>query len=556
MSDLYVGLSGLLGARRALDVIGQNITNASSPGYARREVVFTPVRNNVSSAMAVGSGVDADTVVRIRDMFLQDRVQTYSAGLERADSQARYFSEIEALLQEPGEYGIGGVLDQFFNEWQDVASRPDDQAGRVALLGTADYLCQRLTSLREDLSGLRDALHLEVGDVVTQVNELSAQLANNNLLVDQMGSESRPLSLEDERDLLMSQLADLIGAANRTPNASKAMVMVGSWVLVNNADHVGLQAPIDKDSPVTMDASGGEAAFVCDSGKLAGLMAMTQEIIPAYMEQLDALALSLAKAVNKLHAEGLNPEGRFTDLTALNAPRDMDGDGTAMNELLNAAGLPFVPSAGTLTINVADASGAVTAHQIAIDPEHMTVADFMSALDSVDHLSVAQVNGRLRIVADAGYSFDFCADQRTDVLAAFGFNALFVGHDASDIAVNASILERPELLATGRGLDAGDGSNAMAIAALRNASVVGRLSLSETWQGFVTRVGSDSAAVRRSSETLQQMVTVLKEQEQSVSGVSLDEEAAKMMQFQEMYTACARYLATLSQLTDTLLEYL
>jgi flagellar hook-associated protein 1 FlgK len=198
MSDLYVGLSGLLGARRALDIVGQNITNASSPGYARREVVFTPVRNNLSSDTAVGSGVNADTVIRLRDMFLQDRLQAYSAGLQRSESQVRYFSEIEALLQEPGEYGVGGLLDQFFNEWQIMASRPEEQAGRVALLGTADYLCQRLTSLRKDLSELRDALNLEVRDVVTQVNELSEQMAENNLLVDQLGGEDRPLALEDE----------------------------------------------------------------------------------------------------------------------------------------------------------------------------------------------------------------------------------------------------------------------------------------------------------------------------------------------------------------------
>jgi flagellar hook-associated protein 1 FlgK len=556
MSDLYVGLSGLLGARRALDVIGQNITNASTPGYARREVVFTPVRNQMGSEMAVGSGVDADTVIRIRDMFLQDRVQAYSAGLERSESQGRYFSEIEALLQEPGEYGLGGQLDQFFNEWQVVASRPEEQATRVALLGTADYLCERVRNLYDDLSSLRNALNLEVGDVVQQVNDLASQLAENNLLADQLGGQNRPLSVEDERDRLMTELAELVGAVNRTPNESKAMVMVGSWTLVSNADSMALRAPEDVNSPVTTEASGGTAAFSCDSGKLAGLLAMSQEVIPSYLERLNELAVSLMRTVNKIHAEGLSSDGRYTDLVASNAPRDMDGDGTAMNDLLSAAGLPFVPSAGALTINVADASGTVTTSSIAVDPEHQTLADLMVALDSVDHLSVAQVNGRLRIVADAGYSFDFCADQETDILAAFGFNALFVGRNASEIRVDPSLIERPELLATGRSTDIGDGSNALAIAALRNRTVSNGLSLSEGWQSFVTQVGSDAAALRRSRETLEQMVTALNEQEQSVSGVSLDEEAAKMIQFQQMYTACARYMATLSQLTDMLLEYL
>lgn len=556
MSDMYVGLSGLLGARRALDIIGQNITNATTEGYARREVVFSPVRNQLGNDQALGSGVDANTVVRIRDMFLQDRVQTYSSGLQNSESQVRYFAEIEALLQEPGDHGIGGILDQFFNEWQLVASQPEEQSTRVALVGTAEYLCDRLMTLRSDLSDLRNAVTLEVRDVVQQVNALTAELADNNLLMDQIGGQTKPLSLEDERDRLMSQLAELVGAVNRTPAESKAMAMVGSWVIVQNATNVQLQPPVDVNSPVTSEASQGTVEFNCSTGRLAGLMEMSQDILPEYINQIDAMAVSLMRAVNKIYAEGVSSEGRYTEMTASNAPRDIDGDGTAMNDLLSAAGLPFVPAAGALTINVADAAGNVTASTLNIDPNTQTFADLLVALDSVDHISVGQVNGKLRIVSDAGYSFDFCASQETDLLAALGLNTLFTGTNASDIAVNSDLLEHPEFLAIGRSLDVGDGSNAQAISSLRSRVAHGTLTISESWQSFVTQIGSDSASVRRSNETLDQMVTSLKEQEQSVSGVSLDEEAAKMMQFQEMYTACARYLATLSQLTDTLLQYL
>jgi len=96
----------------------------------------------------------------------------------------------------------------------------------------------------------------------------------------------------------------------------------------------------------------------------------------------------------------------------------------------------------------------------------------------------------------------------------------------------------------------------MAVAALQSSLLDNGMTVQNAWQSFVTQVGSDSAAVQRSSETLHQMVQVLKDQAQAISGVSLDEEAAKVMQFQQMYSACARYLATVSLLTDKLLEYL
>ena len=51
------------------------------------------------------------------------------------------------------------------------------------------------------------------------------------------------------------------------------------------------------------------------------------------------------------------------------------------------------------------------------------------------------------------------------------------------------------------------------------------------------------------------MVDTLTQQEQSISGVSLDEEAANMLQYQQLYQASAHYLSTVSQLMKSLLSY-
>ena len=109
----------------------------------------------------------------------------------------------------------------------------------------------------------------------------------------------------------------------------------------------------------------------------------------------------------------------------------------------------------------------------------------------------------------------------------------------------------------GRTSDAGDNQNAIAIADLRYAGVVGEgnTTVSDYWQSLVTEIGNASANQKTSSETLNSLVSILKAQEQSLSGVSLDEEAAKLLEFEQMYQACAKYLNAVSEMTETLLQY-
>ena len=560
-SHISIGTSGLLAMQQALTTVGHNIANAATPGYARRHVQLSGRGLKLVGGPAAAGGVSVEAVLRRKDMFLAGRLENYMASHTREEVQSNYFMEIEGLLQEPSAEGISIQIERFFNHWQALASRPEDATERITLLLNADQLAQRISGLRADLMNLRNAIHLEIGDSAAQVNVLAEKLAENNQLMKDSGETANiPLTLCDDRDMLMRQLAELIGARNTTPNELPATVNVDSLLLVAGPDHLDLVPPLDYNSPITVGSGQNASTVIPSSGKIGGLLDLNLNVLPELVNRLDQLAVDVMRSVNKVHAEGLKQNERYSDLTSHIPVRDIDGDGDRSNDILSNAGLPFAPAGGDLIIHVVDdATGAITTETVTIAPATQSLADLANAINALSHITASvSADGKLRIVAAAGYSFDFCADQETDILAALGINAFFAGESASNIRVVDDLMEHPGLLAAAHSLNAGDGSNASAISELRTAKVASdnTMTLADCWNSYVTDIGNSSASAQRSTEMLESMVTIINQQEQSVSGVSLDEEATKLLEYHQLYTACAHYLRVVSKLLDSLLGFI
>ena len=105
---MSIGLSGIFAAQTALDIAGENITNSTTPGYARRQVQLAETASTGAKPHA-DTGVSAETIVRDRDMYLEGQVQSYNAGLSSATTMSQYLNQIQSLLQEPNSTAAGSA---------------------------------------------------------------------------------------------------------------------------------------------------------------------------------------------------------------------------------------------------------------------------------------------------------------------------------------------------------------------------------------------------------------------------------------------------------------
>jgi flagellar hook-associated protein 1 FlgK len=126
--------------------------------------------------------------------------------------------------------------------------------------------------------------------------------------------------------------------------------------------------------------------------------------------------------------------------------------------------------------------------------------------------------------------------------------SFFLGSDATDITVNSDLIESPEKVAAAGEPDSpGDNSIAIAIAGLRDQ-------FSEQHASIVTLVGTQTAQAKRQTENNEILLEQVNAYRQGKFGVSLDEELTNLIRFQRAYQAAAKFVATLDELLQTVVN--
>lgn len=125
---------------------------------------------------------------------------------------------------------------------------------------------------------------------------------------------------------------------------------------------------------------------------------------------------------------------------------------------------------------------------------------------------------------------------------------------AATMRVSAAVSADPQKVAAAGAAVSGDNQTARALAALRDADVLGGGSFSDAWAKLVYRVGSDAQAAQQEMTSRQELVRQVEALYEAVSGVSLDEEAMTMMRFQRAYEANARFFQAIDQAIETLMN--
>jgi flagellar hook-associated protein 1 FlgK len=99
-----------------------------------------------------------------------------------------------------------------------------------------------------------------------------------------------------------------------------------------------------------------------------------------------------------------------------------------------------------------------------------------------------------------------------------------------------------------------DGSNAAAIANLVSSKALGgSQTLTGAYASYVNGVGNTASQLNASSSAQSTLVAQITAQQQSVSGVNLDEEATNLLQYQQLYQANSKVIQTAESLFQTLI---
>jgi len=142
------------------------------------------------------------------------------------------------------------------------------------------------------------------------------------------------------------------------------------------------------------------------------------------------------------------------------------------------------------------------------------------------------------------------------VLAAVGINTFFSGSSTSDIAVCSDIAATPGRVATALGADMTDNTNALRVAGLRDEAIstLDTLTVGEFYQGLVADIGQQLSVKQMCQDNIEVIVHNLTNQQSDIGGVDINEEAAQLLVFEQMFQAMAKYMSTIQSTLSALME--
>jgi flagellar hook-associated protein 1 len=436
-----IGLRALDAAQQAMDVIGQNVSNAATPGYSRRLATLVAADPIAIGGFSLGTGVLVASIRRVHDDLLEARLRDQHQVLGQLDASGGLLQSIESAFQEPGDGGLAAGLDGLWNGFSQLTSAPADTALRGDLVQSASTLAARFRQAAAQIAAAGDDARSSVVSAVDEVNALATQIAALNARITKAAvSGAEPGDLLDQQGMLLQSLSDLVDARAYAHGDGSVDVLVDGRLLVS-AEHA--------DQLVATTASGGAISVQLASthqevgfggGKIAGYLDVARRVVPQRLAALDRVARELMLQVNKLHTTGVSALGSYTNLVAAVAVDASNGGALASRKALDQLDLPFAITNGRLTVNVVNqATGDVQQSFIDVDPRRMTLDDLVAKLDGIAHLSAnLDATGRLHVVSAAGYGFDFSPrlDPNPDDADAFGSTTATISTGSGPFPLN------------------------------------------------------------------------------------------------------------------------
>jgi flagellar hook-associated protein 1 FlgK len=416
MLEFTIGLSALQAAQRGMEVTGNNVANANTPGYHRQVVELAAQAPMQLNGNAYGRGVGVVDIQRAVSQQLEAAITSQTTLNGYVDSQLTLLSQIQSSIPTDAS-SIANQLGAIFNGLQQASSQLGNSASRTSVVTAATTLARQFNTLAANLDQMRNTLDSSITASVSTINsslqqigELNAQIAS---FVDQGLS---PNDLLDKRDQLVNTVAQQIPLEIQQGAQKQVTLLQSGTPLVIGGTAQKLQASLNKSGQMTVSVVKGKQPLVIDGGELGGMLNIRDTQLPDYRQRLDDLAQGVSKAFDSIQSTGVGVNGGFTNLIGqrgvlkLNAP-------------LNAAGLSIPPQAGSVFIGMTNTTtGKRTMVEVPIDPATQTLSDVASAIGGAIPNLQAFVNnqtGTLSLIASPGYKFDFTGGVDTQPATSF-----------------------------------------------------------------------------------------------------------------------------------------
>ncbi len=544
-----------------LQVAGQNIANASTPGYSREVVNLTAGPTQQVGSLDLGTGVQIQGIVQEVDKFLDERVRGASSDQTSTALTTQTYQQLESLFGELNSSNLGSTLTNFTSSIAQVLNSPQDVPTRNLAVLSGQTLASTLNGLAQQTTQLRSQLNDQVVQDAGSINSLLNQIGKLNVQIAETEggdtSGSQAVGLRDQRNSALTSLANLMNITTTEQADGTVSVYNGGDYLVSEGEV--RQVKVDTTSDRGLDAASihlaqTDAPLAISSGEVGGLIDSRDQVLGGFLDNLNSFAGTLSQEFNKIYSSGQGLNG-YTTVTSTNPVDDV-------NSALDATGLKNPPTNGTFQVLVYNKTTGLTQTQnvqISLNgtSDDTSLASLAAQLNSISGLSATTTpNGQLTIATTSADQQVAFANDTSGVLASLGINTFFTGSDALSIGVNNAVVQDPSTFAAASGGVGADTNIAQQLAQFQDLPLASQngASMSDLYDQMASTVTQNSNAAKSVSDSAATFASSLEGQQQSISGVNIDEETVNLLQYQRNFQASAKYISTLNDLLNDLVQ--
>lgn len=315
-SVLNNAASGLLAFQRAIATTSQNIANVNTEGYSRQRIDLDAVSPTSHYAGAVGRGVRVENIERLHNEFSTQRVVESSSAHAGEETHLNLASRLDSLVADEA-LGLTPALSSFDAALQDAAANPSSAAVREVLLGAGQALAERFSSMQSELDSSRDEIEQRMKADISEVNELALSVADLNRRITLLGTQGGTNEIEDQRDVLIGEIAKLIDIKTISQDNGAVDLAIGNgqWLVADSKTREMRVVP-DATEPSGQALQIGSGDLwetlgddVTTGGAVGGYLAFARDTLSPTEQRLGRLARVIGESINETHRSGIRPDG-------------------------------------------------------------------------------------------------------------------------------------------------------------------------------------------------------------------------------------------------------
>ena len=548
-SGFNTALSALQANQKRLDITGQNLSNMNTAGYTRQQLEASSLNytNPVShysngNETAVGFGVSMDRVSQIRDPYLDIQYRSQSADCSYTNRLQTALNSLSKVLDETTISGIRKAFDDVLStltSMQDSAKVSDPiyeselRSKMQSVCNLFNQASRQITQAEQnEFQRLTGEGSSEQGDV-QKINDILRQIGDLNVQIKRNQVAGHPsLELQDKRNLLLDELSGYIPVETRY---YKDDAHSG-----NNAyDHDANGAVIGKkDWPDDLEVS---MNYIDAKGKSQKLILVNGSDLGADGRTKNYGQLSVLKGDHQTAASVSDPAN--ISIKFEKAPSYKGNGQAATNDVYAElkgirfeggslqASLDMLQKTGTgNVINGSTAVDDVRGYQYYSGKLDQLASTFAKSMNDIN-------NGKKH--TDQNLLSNSTNDSTTDITA--GNIGISKGWTSGTVHISTDGTNRTDTI-----LDM--------IAAMKDTKKLNGKTFADYMNNLSTQLASDSSSNQTALKTGTTVLNSIQDSRDSLSGVSLDEEATNMMAYVSAYNAASRLMTALDEVLNTLIS--